>query len=416
MAVSEFFRPGSLLESAQSYLTPVLIHSASSLVGESETSTRQTLHGAIATVLSGVTHMASSQEGARNLASMVRECGFGTSMDTVGTLLSGGNATTRMLGTGQQLVGNIFGGNAISVAESVGKSGGVRASSATRLMALAAPLVLGVLGRRTALQRLDSSGLASLLLSEKSDIAQAAPAGISQLFGRGPTLVPERSTREANPSSPVQREHFAERNAVTERVPPAPPAKTARRWIPLALAALVALALLWALRSPTVNSGENDVASRSANAAKNGMEAITLPGGGNILVAPGSINYELAKFLGDSSAQRPETFVFDNLNFNAATTQLTPESRPTITNLASILKAYSSARVELVGYTDNTGPPDSNRSLSQSRADAVKTLLVNEGVAADRITTRGLGEEHPIASNDTEEGKLKNRRTELTVK
>ena len=83
--------------------------------------------------------------------------------------------------------------------------------------------------------------------------------------------------------------------------------------------------------------------------------------------------------------------------------------------MASILKAYPNAQVELVGYTDNTGAPDANQTLSQNRADAVKAILVNQGVSGDRITTRGLGQDHPIASNDTEEGKLKNRRTELTV-
>ena len=429
MAVSQYLRPGSLLESVQSYLTPGVIHSASSLVGESESSTRQTMNGAVASVLTGVTHMASSQEGAGNLASMVREGGFGSSVDNMGSLFGAGNATTKTLSSGQQLLGKIFGGNATSIAETVGRSGGVRTSSATKLMSLAAPLVMGVLGKRAATQRLDSTGLASLLMSEKSDIAEAAPAGISQFFGRGPTLVSsERLAHEGNLSTPVQLEHFAEhdvvpaRNVVTERIPPPPAARTGMKWVPLALAALVALGLLWALRGRSVNNDVGDVASRGVDAAKNGvaaakngLEQLTLPGGGNISVAPGTINYDLAKFLGNTSAQGPKTFVFDNLNFDAATTQLTPESQPTVNNMASILKAYPNAQVELVGYTDNTGAPDANQTLSQNRADAVKALLVNQGVSGGRITTRGLGQDHPIASNDTEEGKLKNRRTELTV-
>ncbi len=178
MAVSQFLRPGSLLESLQSYLTPGVIHSASSLVGESESSTRQTMNGAVAGVLHGITNMASSREGAGNLTSLVREGGFSSSLDNMGSLLGGGNATTNMLSSGQQLLGKIFGNNASSVAEAVGKSGGVRTASATKLMSLAAPLVMGVLGKRAAAQRLDSSGLANLLMSEKSDIAAASPAGL----------------------------------------------------------------------------------------------------------------------------------------------------------------------------------------------------------------------------------------------
>src|SRR5579864_529433 len=110
MAVSELFRPGSLLESAQSYLTLGMIRSASSLVGESEFSTRQALHGAVTSVLTGVTHLASSQEGASNLAAMVREEGF-DSVDNMGSCLNDGNATIRILSRGHQFLGRVFGNN-----------------------------------------------------------------------------------------------------------------------------------------------------------------------------------------------------------------------------------------------------------------------------------------------------------------
>jgi outer membrane protein OmpA-like peptidoglycan-associated protein len=68
-----------------------------------------------------------------------------------------------------------------------------------------------------------------------------------------------------------------------------------------------------------------------------------------------------------------------------------------------------------VGYTDNTGTPDANQTLSQNRADAVKSILVTQGVPAERISTQGQGQNSPVASNDTEDGRLRNRRTELIV-
>jgi K(+)-stimulated pyrophosphate-energized sodium pump len=79
------------------------------------------------------------------------------------------------------------------------------------------------------------------------------------------------------------------------------------------------------------------------------------------------------------------------------------------------LKAYPNAQVQLSGYTDNTGDATANQTLSQQRADAVKASLVNSGVGGDRITTAGYGQDKPIASNDTEEGKAQNRRLEMTV-
>jgi len=317
------------------------------------------------------------------------------------------------------LLNKIFGSNVSSVTDAMERSSGVKTSSATDLMALAAPLVLGVLGKRAATQKLDSSGLANLLMSEKLDTAAATPAGLAQLLNPGPKVVSANAghTREAELDSPTHLEHFVESNSVAvEHAPVAPPPeKSGLGWLPLSLAAFLALGLLWALRGSIEKANVGDVASRGIDTAKKGLEQISLPGGIKISAAPGSINYDLAKFLGDPSAQGPKTFLFDNLNFDAATTQLTAESQPRVNVLATILKSYPNTQVQLVGYTDNTGPADANLTLYQNRSDAVKALLVNQGVGAERISTQGLGQNKPVASNDTEEGRLKNRRTELIV-
>lgn len=418
MAVSQYLRPGSLLESVQNYLTPGMIHNASSLVGESESSTRQTMNGAVAGVLSGVTDMASTRDGAGNLAGMVREGGFGNLLDNAGSFLSGGKSTT-VLSSGQQVLGKIFGGNVAPAAEAVARSGGVRVSSATKLMSLAAPLVMGVLAKRAAAQKLDSSGLANLLMSEKSDIAAAAPSGFSQVLGRGPTLVGSAQA-ESDLSEPERLERFVEPVAEAPRerhIEPVGevPQRSGSRWLPLLIAALIALGVLWALRARMSRVNVSETANRGVDAARTGVEQLHLPGGSNISVAPGSLNYNLAKYLADPSSTTPRRFTFDNLNFESAGTQLTPESAPTVNNLASVLKAYPRAQVQLVGYTDNTGSPQANQTLSLNRANAVKQMLVDQGVSAERVSVQGMGQENPVASNDTEEGRLRNRRTELVV-
>jgi outer membrane protein OmpA-like peptidoglycan-associated protein len=123
----------------------------------------------------------------------------------------------------------------------------------------------------------------------------------------------------------------------------------------------------------------------------------------------------LAKYLASGSQEVPKTFVFDHLNFESASTQLTPGSGQTVNDLATVLKAYPNARIQLAGHTDNTGSPQDNQQLSQNRSDAVKAMLVNNGVSSDRISTVGYGQGRPLTSNDTEDGRAKNRRTELTV-
>jgi outer membrane protein OmpA-like peptidoglycan-associated protein len=75
--------------------------------------------------------------------------------------------------------------------------------------------------------------------------------------------------------------------------------------------------------------------------------------------------------------------------------------------------AYPSLRIEIAGYTDNVGDQRRNVWLSQTRADAVKLYLSRQGVARDRMVTRGYGPADPVASNATPEGRARNRRVEL---
>jgi outer membrane protein OmpA-like peptidoglycan-associated protein len=184
------------------------------------------------------------------------------------------------------------------------------------------------------------------------------------------------------------------------------------RWLPVALAVLAALALLMFLRGRTGRPNVDTLASQATSA----LSRVELPGGTNISVPQGSINYNLARFLADKSAtDLPKTFVFDHLNFDSATTHLTPESVATVNNLAVVLKAYPNAHIQLVGHTDNAGSPTANQTLSLDRANAVKDTLVAQGVGADRISTAGYGQDRPVTSNDTEAGRAQNRRLELNV-
>jgi outer membrane protein OmpA-like peptidoglycan-associated protein len=122
------------------------------------------------------------------------------------------------------------------------------------------------------------------------------------------------------------------------------------------------------------------------------------------------------KFLEDESDRNlPRTFVFDHLNFYTAETRITPESVPTVDDLLAILRAYPAVDVRLEGHTDAQGDPAANQKLSLDRATAIRALLVGRGLAERRIATAGFGQEKPVASNGTEEGRARNRRLELVV-
>ena len=87
----------------------------------------------------------------------------------------------------------------------------------------------------------------------------------------------------------------------------------------------------------------------------------------------------------------------------------------TIDSIATALKAHPSATIRVESHTDSIGTPEFNLDLSQARADAIKSELVDRGVVGANIETAGMGQDLPIASNDTPEGRAKNRRSEIVV-
>src|SRR5215467_9745143 len=426
-------QPGSLISEITQHFTPEVVRSAGSMIAESEPSTYKALQAATPTVLSGMANMASSSEGANNLANMIREGGNAGLSENPMSLFRGGSATNYVASAGQRQLGKLFGGNTSSVTELVAKSGGVSTSSASKLMSLITPLTLGVVGKQMASQASGSSGLTDLLSRQRDEISAAAPSGLSRILGFGPKAVPSPvRTVESDEvlDSPTHIEHFVERTPTVERprvetptFAERPAAELSRpragggvRWLPFVLLILGALALLGYLLSRTRTPRVADLGARGITTAANAVSGIHLPDGINLSVPQGSLNYELARFLGDTSATAvPKTFVFDHLNFVSGSTQLTPDSDKTVSDLAQVLKAYPSTQVQLSGHTDNTGNPQSNQALSLDRANTVKAALVNDGVGANRISTQGFGQERPIASNDTEQGRERNRRTELTV-
>lgn len=101
--------------------------------------------------------------------------------------------------------------------------------------------------------------------------------------------------------------------------------------------------------------------------------------------------------------------------FGSDGVSLTPADNQMLTQVAAKLKACPNARVTVNGYADNSGGEAMNIPLSTQRATAVAEYLVKNGVAADHVASKGLGSANPIASNDTAEGRIKNRRVELVV-
>ncbi len=110
-----------------------------------------------------------------------------------------------------------------------------------------------------------------------------------------------------------------------------------------------------------------------------------------------------------------EQIVLNNIFFETDSYQLRDESEVELKKLLQFLNENDQLKIQLLGYTDNVGSPDYNQKLSMQRAHEVYQYLIKKGIAANRLAFKGEGMNDPIASNETEAGRAKNRRTELKI-
>jgi outer membrane protein OmpA-like peptidoglycan-associated protein len=124
---------------------------------------------------------------------------------------------------------------------------------------------------------------------------------------------------------------------------------------------------------------------------------------------------ELAAFLGSDEGAVPRTFALEPLNFATGSSEPTEASVATIDELAEALRVYPSAEIALESHTDSTGTASANEALANARSESVKEMLVGRGIDEGRISTTGRGQNAPLDTNATSEGRAANRRTEVTV-
>ena len=105
----------------------------------------------------------------------------------------------------------------------------------------------------------------------------------------------------------------------------------------------------------------------------------------------------------------------DPIQFRTGSAEIDAGSVPLLTRILSILEGCPEATIQLGGYTDNVGSAASNLRLSQARAESVRAYLTERGVAPERLTAIGFGDAKPVATNDTEAGRRKNRRIEFIL-
>lgn len=113
--------------------------------------------------------------------------------------------------------------------------------------------------------------------------------------------------------------------------------------------------------------------------------------------------------------QANATVILKNIFFDINQYQLKSESFPELDNIVRLLKENPPLKISINGHTDNTGKPSDNLKLSNNRANAVIQYLIEKGIDAKRLSSKGWGETQPLSDNKSEKGKARNRRTEMKV-
>lgn len=157
----------------------------------------------------------------------------------------------------------------------------------------------------------------------------------------------------------------------------------------------------------------------TARQTKNGKERwVELTGNGGTI-------YEL--FLAEKAGMAQSVITADDMttalnrdgrislqiNFDTARSTIRPDSQPIIQQIVTMMKANPALKLSVEGHTDNVGTPESNKTLSLARAQAVASAVASAGIAASRMTPAGYGQERPVADNSTEQGRAQNRRVVL---
>ena len=107
--------------------------------------------------------------------------------------------------------------------------------------------------------------------------------------------------------------------------------------------------------------------------------------------------------------------ILQQINFETAKAKIKPESFPICDAVVDVLEKNPTIKIRIEGHTDSRGKAGYNRKLSDKRAKAVMKYLVDKGIDADRMTAEGFGPDKPIAPNETEDGRAKNRRVEFHI-
>jgi outer membrane protein OmpA-like peptidoglycan-associated protein len=419
-----------MLDSLRELASPAILSIVTRQTNESESAVSRAFSAAIPAIAATIANRCDDSSFMKEVADLAsRTASDPDPLKSVTRIASqGGMGVDSATPTGGFL-SSLFGRNLSSMTDSLSNYAGLRSSSAASILSVAAPLVLGYLGRVMRSDNLTTAGLADRLRGMRNQLASAVPIGFEMPeFFHAPFRASRAAVDEA------ERRPYVGQEAQNWGAPI------------LALIGLLGLGGLiwWAGHKPVVQQSRVETTEQaptapvapaptpapdySSNATgTTGMGQVgttgtmpgepltrTLPGNVVITIPSGGTEDRLYNYL-SSSGTGGTVLNLDRVTFDSGSAVLSPDARDQIDNIAIILRAYPRASATIDGYTDNNGSEHANLALSKARADAVAGRLTAKGVQPDRVHAEGFGSQKPVADNASDSGQAANRRVMIEV-
>jgi len=430
----------NILNHAKELLSGKFTDEVAGKLGESTEGIKKAVSAIIPTIFGGIAQKVSNEPSfLSTVVSEAKNIFANHSLSDLSGFLTGDNKDPEATQSGSFLY-DIFGGKLHGILEKISGFAGIKNENVRKIFDTAQIAALGSIGKHIAEQGDSQPGIANFLTENKAAFLSAIPASL----GFGSLLSGVHEVQAAAPHTAA-----AHSDAHYHQQEPKDLSKGNNKFfVPMILTIIILGLIIWLFRGcwgnekahdhpfsnqqdttatlsapvPDVSTGALDTVTGDYIYNTGEVTSIDLPNGTKIEgVGENSTENKLFQFLNDANAtvdsvDKTKGWIsFDRLYFKTSSSELTDASKKQLSNISLILKAFPNAAIKLGGYTDNSGSSDGNLKLSGDRAKAAQAALVADGIGADRVAAEGYGQEHPIASNETPEGKAQNRRIDLRV-
>lgn len=361
------------LNSFSNVLPSGFFNKISDTLGISAEKTKSTMMTAIPAIFTELQKKVRGPDEIQNVANAIHDSGF----DQPTSMTSDASNITTQVNKGQDLLSRLLGGQTDSLLGKISTAANVNTSTANKLLGAASTAVFTFIG-------------------SKMKGGTLAPSAFANILGQGTGFMPDVN------------QYTSKMNTMASSVSAPISGSTAGRkvwpWILLA----IVIAIIW------WSQGRNPAPVLST--PQSSAQSVQAPTDTTIVANnDASVINELSQYLTNPAATVPSTFTLRELNFPTNSATLSTNAASTATALAILLQQFPDARIRIIGHTDNVGMEDINQRLSMDRAEALRSALISQGIAADRIEAAGMGSTQPLGDNGTIDGRDQNRRVDIEV-